>query len=202
MIAGIFSDDDIGRLDPERENRQGELSQLHRSIDLPLQLGLHLPAISIHVDQMGERPNHPCYEDNDYDDNDGWLAHGSLLNVSGEDVGAEFQRQVRSRLRRSRRGLVFFGVDQTEFLQLVAQRVAADIEQLGGMSLISICLVHGQVHQLALHFLQRSASLGNLQLGQAAAVGQRLANCAAVVVPDESSNAVRAECCWATANGR
>src|SRR5580693_5249549 len=79
--------------------------------------------------------------------------------------------------------LVFFRFrsDETELLQLVPQSVAADVEQARGVRLIAVGPRHGNLHQLALHFFQRCSTVRNLQLGQAAPVGQLLAGQAAVL---------------------
>ena len=46
-----------------------------------------------------------------------------------------------------------FGVNQSEFLQLVTQRITTDIEQPGGLGLVSVSLVHGHFHESALNLL-------------------------------------------------
>ena len=62
------------------------------------------------------------------------------------------------------------------------------------MSLIAVSLRHRDLDQFALNFFQRCAAFGNLQLRQAAAIGQLLAG-VVPLWPDEISNAVNAECC-------
>src|SRR5271166_2986275 len=70
------------------------------------------------------------------------------------------------------RWFVFFGVHESEFFQLVAQRIAADVEQPCGVGLVAGGLRHGQLDERALDFLQRSAAFGYEEFGQASAVGQ------------------------------
>src|SRR5208283_5652104 len=90
--------------------------------------------------------------------------------------------QVAPFLRGGVRGFVFFGVDEPELLQLVTKGVAADVEQAGGMGLISIGLRHGDIHQLAFNLLQRCTALRNVQWRQAASVRQMFSSSAAAVV--------------------
>ncbi len=46
-----------------------------------------------------------------------------------------------------RRWLFLFGVHQAKFFQLVAQRIAADVQQAGRLRLIAVGLLHGHLHQ-------------------------------------------------------
>src|ERR1019366_5926695 len=56
----------------------------------------------------------------------------------------------------------FISADQSKFLQLVAQSVAADVEQLGGMGLVAVRLAHGQLHHGMLNLFQRCAAFRNI----------------------------------------
>ena len=47
-----------------------------------------------------------------------------------------------------------FGVHQAKLLQLVAQRIAADVEQFGGLRLVAVGLLHGHFNQAVLDLLQ------------------------------------------------
>ena len=83
------------------------------------------------------------------------------------------------------RAFVVAGGDEFEFLQLVAQRVAADVEQAGGVGLIAIGLAHGQFDHGALHFLERRAFFRNIKPRKHASVRQLLAatvGCGAAVL--------------------
>src|SRR5208337_4820450 len=112
----------------------------------------------------------------------GRLWMGPVKCVCSKLYALNRRRGLRRSLRGGVRGFVFFGVDEPKLLQLVTQRVAADVEQAGGVGLISIGLRHGDIHQLAFHLFQRSAALGNVQWRQAAAVRQMLDGSAAAVV--------------------
>ncbi len=49
--------------------------------------------------------------------------------------------------------LFFFRMHEAELLHLVPQGITADVEQFGGMGLISIRLVQRHLHQRPLYFL-------------------------------------------------
>src|SRR5271167_281941 len=72
-------------------------------------------------------------------------------------------------------------MDEPELLQLITKCVAADVEQAGGMGLVSIGLCHGDVHQLTLNLFQRSAAFGNMQLWKAASIRKLLSDGTAIV---------------------
>src|SRR5215467_657393 len=80
-------------------------------------------------------------------------------------------------LRRDRVGGFFFsGSDELEFLQLVAEGVAANIEQAGGVGLIAVGVAHGEFDHGALDFFERCAFFGDIKSGQHTAVRQLLAS--------------------------
>src|SRR6266702_7593183 len=56
--------------------------------------------------------------------------------------------------------LLFFSVDQAELFHLVAQRVAADVQQLGGLDLVAVGLLQCHLDQRMLDVFQRSSALG------------------------------------------
>jgi MFS family permease len=62
--------------------------------------------------------------------------------------------------------------DQAEFLELVTQSVAADIQQFGGVGLVAVGLAHGQFDHGVFHFFERRPALRDVKPRQHAAVGQ------------------------------
>src|SRR5579862_6234275 len=73
-------------------------------------------------------------------------------------------------------GLHFFlfATDQAKLLELVAERVARDIEQLGRMRLIVVCLLHGKFHHRSFDFLERRTALRDIKTRKCAAVCEML----------------------------
>src|SRR5208337_1526080 len=57
----------------------------------------------------------------------------------------------------------FVSANQTKFLQLVAERVAADVEQLGGVGLVAVSLPHGEFDHRVLDFLERGSAFRNVE---------------------------------------
>jgi hypothetical protein len=74
--------------------------------------------------------------------------------------------------------LFLAGADEFELFQLVAQGVAADVQQTRGVRLISIGLAHGEFDHGALDFFKRCAFFGDVEARQHAAVGELLASAA------------------------
>ncbi len=79
-------------------------------------------------------------------------------------------RVTNCELDRLRFGFVgrFFALHEAEFFQLVAECVAADVEELGGLRLVVVGLTHGEFDEGALDFFQRSAAFGDDQRRKAA----------------------------------